>query len=229
MHKQPPLSRAVIAITTALPLLLAGCQDEKFSAPASVDLVSVKLQAVDVSDIPLGLSGKVRAMAIYDDGTTKDISSEAKWSMSDEAFVKNGFTADNALRLKANAIDADNQTVVSAQYQGVTSDEITLSASDAVLSALQVTPLTASLPKGYHQPLSAVAVMSDLTTQDLTEEPGVVTWKAASACIEMDEHGVAEGISAGCETEVTATAVLAGYTAESTIALGVTDAALTQI
>jgi Bacterial Ig-like domain (group 2) len=68
------------------------------------------------------------------------------------------------------------------------------SSSTPVLTALTVTPSSASIIAGNTQQFSAIALFSDGTTQD---ETTTVTWASSNSAVATVAAGLATGVSAG--------------------------------
>ncbi|MDX7838878.1 Ig-like domain-containing protein [Aeromonas caviae] len=152
----------------------------------------------------------------YGDGSVKDLTSETSWHSSDDRIAT--LSASGAL----TARDAGT-TTVTASHDGIISNTIQITVTDAVLTAIQVTSPSVSVAKGQTRQLTATATYSDNTTADVT---GNVAWLPADiTTVTVSTTGILTGRVAGT-TEVTAS--LDGVTS-NTVLVTVTDAVLTAI
>jgi hypothetical protein len=75
--------------------------------------------------------------------------------------------------------------------------------TELTVTAIEVTPATASITVGDTEQMTVTATMSDATTRDVT---GLATWVSATpATVTVDSLGVATGHAAGGPVTVTAT------------------------
>ncbi|MDX7854501.1 Ig-like domain-containing protein [Aeromonas caviae] len=152
----------------------------------------------------------------YGDGSVKDLTSETSWHSSDDRIAT--ISSPGAL----TARDAGT-TTVTASHDGIISNTIQITVTDAVLTAIQVTPPSVSVGKGQTRQLTATATYSDNTTANVT---GSVAWLPADiTTATVSTTGILTGRIAG-STEVTAS--LDGVTSNAVL-VTVTDAVLTAI
>ncbi|TKF03540.1 Ig-like domain-containing protein, partial [Vibrio alginolyticus] len=113
-----------------------------------------------------GQTQQLVAMAIYSDMTSSDISSSVTWTPVDSSIA----TVDSTGLLSGVAV---GPTTLTATKDGVTSNEVTVSVTDAVITEIQVTPSPVTVAKGQTQQLVAMATYSDMTSSDISSS---VTW-----------------------------------------------------
>ncbi|WP_323913114.1 Ig-like domain-containing protein, partial [Aeromonas caviae] len=113
-------------------------------------------------------------------------------------------------------------TEVTASLDGVTSNAVRVTVTDAVLTTIQVTPPSVSVGKGQTRQLTATATYSDNTTADVT---GSVAWLSDDTATATVISGLLTGVEQGT-AEVTAS--LDGVTSNA-VQVTVTDAVLTAI
>lgn len=173
--------------------------------------------------IPTGFTQQYRAYLQYSDLTVQEVTANATWASSSPAVatVNNGSANQPGLATSL----APGQTQISAAYSGY-SGSATLTVTSAVLSSIQVTPASASIPRGTTQAFVATGVYSDQTTQDITAS---VTWSSSDTTIATISNtspvnGVATGIGLGT---VSIRAQLQGITGSAT--LTVTSATLSRV
>ncbi|ELB2105635.1 Ig-like domain-containing protein, partial [Vibrio parahaemolyticus] len=112
--------------------------------------------------------------------------------------------------ITAEGVNNDGSTV---------SDTATVTVTDAVVTALQVTPTNETTPVGLTKPFTAKAIFSDNSTRVVTNDPAL-TWSTSDADIASittgqasGGNGVAKGESQGTVT-ITAKGTAAGTTFE---------------
>ncbi|MFQ2481016.1 Ig domain-containing protein [Aeromonas caviae] len=205
--------------------LLLGCSggSEDSTPETSPSLERIHIVASPVSTrgsssliLAKGNTQPFIATGHYGDGSVKDLTSETSWHSSDDRIAT--LSASGAL----TARDAGT-TTVTASHDGIISNTIQIAVTDAVLTAIQVTPPSVSVGKGQTQQLTATATYSDNTTANVT---GSVAWLPADiTTATISTTGLLIGRVAGT-TEVTAS--LDGVTS-NTVLVTVTDATLTTI
>ncbi|MCA2976882.1 MAG: Ig-like domain-containing protein [Myxococcaceae bacterium] len=195
------------------------------SAPA---LQFVQVNPVGPS-VSAGLSERLTATGVYSDSTTLDLTAQVTWSSSDEAVA----SVSNAAGLRGTVTGgAIGNATITATMAGV-SGNTTVTVTPSVLQALQVTPPSTTRPKGLPVQLTATALFSDGSTQDLsgqvswtTSDDGVVSVSNAPGSVGRamaNEVGSATltatfgGVS-GSATIIVAPAALAQFTASPAVA-----------
>lgn len=149
-----------------------------------------------------GLTHDFVATGRFSDGSTSDVTAQATWSSSDGAIVSlSNATGSHG---RATALALGNVTVT-ALLSGQTATA-TASVTPAVLQQLQVSPSSATLPRGLTAPFSVTGVYSDGTTNELTDQ---VVWSSSAAGIASvsnatGSRGLVQALSVGSAT-ITAT------------------------
>jgi trimeric autotransporter adhesin len=163
----------------------------------SAKLTTLQITPFSPTLLP-GFSTNLVATGIYSDNTTRDLTALATWSSSDPTVASLSNAA--ATRGQITPIKA-GATTVSATYQGVSgTDAVTVTA--ASLTAISVTPGTATIALHGAQAFTALGTLSDSTTLDVTN---YVTWLStvpgqASISNANGSRGVATGLTAGTVT-----------------------------
>ncbi|OOQ68203.1 Ig-like domain-containing protein [Vibrio parahaemolyticus] len=179
-----------------------------------------------------GLSQAYRADALMSNGEVIDVTTYAgvTWSSSDTtvASISNA-SGDKGV---AKSLDKGTTTIKAESIvNGVTlSDTATLIIGDAVVANIVVNPATASVPVGLEQAFKADAVMTDGSTQDVTEYATWTTSDPGTALV-SDESGT-KGIAQGRAVSAEPAAIMASITVDGTDysasgKLTVTDAVVT--
>ncbi len=181
-------------------------------------VTSAKLTTIQITPFaPTLLPGFVTnlsATGIYDDNTTRDLTTLVTWSSSDTGVASLSNAA--ASRGQITPIKAGS-TTVTATYQGLSgTDSITVTA--ATLSAISVTPGSATIAQHESLAFTAVGTLSDSTTLDVTN---YVTWLStianqASISNANGSRGVATGLASGT---VTISAVRGALTGSATLSV----------
>jgi hypothetical protein len=161
------------------------------------NLVSVTIRPGS-SSIAAGTKLQFAAIGLFNDGSTRDLSSLATWTSSDTKVAAIGQTTGLAGPGKFTSKSADNNTSAIAASvtfplstsdacAGTTSGTLCIFTSTSNLSVINPTvrslqsitiaPSTASVAPGTQDSFTALGTFSDSTTQDLTNQ---VTWLANS-------------------------------------------------
>ena len=162
------------------------------SEPATLSITAATVSSLQVSpgsvSIANSTSKAFMAIAVFSDGTSQDVSGSAAWVSSNDVVA----TVDAAGVAQAASVGT---AVISAQYQGVDSNNANLTVTAATVMNLQVSPGSANLAKGTSQAFMAQALFSDGSSQDVT---GQVTWtSSAPAVASIDATGIAQALDVG--------------------------------
>ena len=183
------------------------------SAPLLVDpspLVSVQITPLSAT-IAEQTSLRFKAVGTFADGSTQNLTNSVIWTSSPSSVATIGGAAGS--RGTASGIVPGNATITAAFAGEVGTASLTV--TNATLTALVITPSSASIALGSSEPFGATGHFSDGTTQDLTNQ---VTWTSTSANVAtINTGGVATSASRGTTTitasmlGVNATAVLSVF------------------
>jgi hypothetical protein len=190
-------------VPLAIGAALSACGGS--SPPPTLTAISLQRSGPTVAK---GTTAVFLATGTYSDGTTSDVTSQATWTSSDTAVA----TIVGAGR----AFGAGEGTAtITAKLTGVTGS-IVLGVDPARAVGMNVTPGTATIPKGLTQAFQATSfTMTDGTTAPVTV---AVTWSTSNGSVaSIDAVGVATGRGGG-SVDVVATA--AGVTGKATLAVG---------
>lgn len=162
----------------------------------------VRPRSVRVTPSPasaaLGSPLQLAATAVYDDGSTRAVTTAATWASSDTGVaVVSSASGSQGLATTWSA----GVCTISATYQGVTGSSA-LTVKGATIRSIRITPASPSMPLGYVQQLAAIATYTDSTTADVTAQaswsssaPGVVSVGDTAG-----DRGMARAIAAGSAT-----------------------------
>jgi hypothetical protein len=121
------------------------------------------------TNTPSGVDVQYSASGIYSDGSFTDLTNEATWlsnNLTVATIDQNGL----AQSLSPGA------TLVSASYEGF-SGAVLLRVSAAIVTAIQITPAGLEEPTGTSSNLTALAELSDGSTEDVT---GICSWLSSA-------------------------------------------------
>lgn len=180
------LVTGVAAGSTTLSASLLGV-----TASTSIQVNNTSVSALQVipavTTIALGTRSQLQAIATFGDGSTQDVSSQVQWS-SNDPFIA---SVDSLGLVTGSGI---GQATVTATL-GAISRSATLTVTNAIATALQVIPPTASLPKGTKLQFQAIATFSDNSSQDVTSQ---VNWNSSDISVAtIDLNGEATAFSEG--------------------------------
>jgi trimeric autotransporter adhesin len=194
-------------------------------ATTTTDLKNVTVVSITVtgsSTVSSGSTNNYVASAIYSDGTSSDITTQATWSLSSNSNASiNDNTGSKGI---LTAISAGNVNV-QATYIGITGTKA-VTISSLTVTSVAVSPSTKSIVQGTSTQFTATATYSDGSTRDVSNS---AVWSSSNTSIagvttSTSTGGAAQGISAGSST---ITATIGGKSGTAT--LTVTAATLQSI
>ncbi|ENP0851873.1 Ig-like domain-containing protein [Vibrio parahaemolyticus] len=199
-------------------------------------VASLEVTPVNAS-VPVGLEQAFTAEVVLTDGTVQDVTESATWASDDPGTALVSDTAGTKGIALGKAISpASSPAGISATITvaGTTyTDTSFLTVTDAVVTSFNVSPASATVPKGLTQQYTAEATLSDGRVIDVTDESSV-SWTSSDAAIasisnNIADKGLATGVSIGGPVTITATATVAGNTYQDTAELTVTNAIISRI
>ena len=201
-----------------LVIFMAGCADKDVG---TTTLTSIEVTPA-VSNIPTGTTQQYKALGVFSDGTSADITTSVTWQSGTTAVA-----TINALGLATGI--AAGQTVITATTSvdtGSKSATAVLTVSSATLNSVIVTPANPTIPVSVTQQFSALGVFSDGTSADITTS---VTWQSGTTTVAtIDARGLATGFTAG-QTVITATSSIATGSKSATALLTVRNVTLNSV
>ncbi|MGY3857790.1 beta strand repeat-containing protein [Aeromonas intestinalis] len=145
------------------------------------------------------------AIATYSDNSTANITDVASWSSADTSIA----TIDAMGLAKTLKV---SETVITASYQGVTSNSSELTITDAIPTQVSIIPPTTKLAKGLSLQLQAIATLSDDTTKDVSTQ---ASWQSDNpSVLSVDSQGK---ITANDTGDATVTATILGVTGQTSV------------
>ena len=206
---------------------------------ATLNVTNVIVSSIQVTPAndttPVGLTKPFTATATFSDDSTRDITADStlSWSTdnSDIATISN--TAGNEGVAKGEAIGSVTITATDTSGPSTVQGTATLDVTEAVITALQVSPPTATVPIGLTQQYTATVILSDSSTQDVTTDPAIswTTNNTAVASISNNaaDKGTAKGESVGGPVTITATGSVGRQTLQATATITVTNAVVSRL
>ena len=197
---------SAIIVMLIFSVFLAGCG----CGGSEVWLVSIAVSPANPAIVP-GTTQPFTATGTYSDNTTRDITTAATWSSSDQ----NVATVSNAAGSEGWAAGVrTGAATITATADGVSgSTSLTVL---PVLVSISVTPADRSLDIGATQQYTATGTYSDNSTKDLS---GVATWSSSAEAIATisnaaGSRGFATAVSAG---QVSVFATLGGISGSAAL------------
>lgn len=157
-----------VGITTVTASLL-GKQGMAAFTITPAELVSISLGTPQSTAD--GLPASIKAIGIYTDGSTQDITSLVNWSVQGKATISNGLLGGGIV-----SPSGEETATIRATF-GSISGSTTLTVTPAELVSLVLSPNKDSLAKGLTSQISATGYLTNGKTVDLSSQ---VTWKADS-------------------------------------------------
>ncbi|EOG5907746.1 Ig domain-containing protein, partial [Vibrio vulnificus] len=209
------LSGAEVGNTT-----LTATKDGITSNTVGVNVSAAFITSIQVTPSPVnvakGQTQQLVAMATYSDATSSDISNSVTWTSFDTTYA----TVTSAGLL--SGVEVGN-TTLTATKDGITSNTVDVDVTDAVITAIQVTPSPVNVAKGQTQQLVAMATYSDGSSSDISSS---VTWTPFDTTYAtVTSAGLLSGAEVG---NTTLTATKDGITS-NTVAVNVSAAFITSI
>jgi len=192
----------------------------EFSASASLTVVQPPpvVSAVEVyppaANIPLGVTQDFRAIAIYSDGTTENVTFQANWYLQNDTAILERYepgavpkTIDDFGTALAVSEGADTLVAELSDIAGAAEVVVT----PALLESIHIGPRDESRPVGAEVQYRATGTYSDGRSKDITR---TVTWSSTAPDIAgiSNEPPLRGRASALAEGETTISATLEGLT-----------------
>jgi len=205
--RRPAYSYVVLAFVLASALVWSSCNGF-FVGGGALNSITVTPTSIFLKS---GETKQFTASGTTVDGSSKDVTSSAKWSSSSAAA-----TVDAAGMVTASAT-AGNATITASQDGVSATGGVIVNTSD--LSSIDITPNPASVNTGSTVQLTATATFADNSTKNVTAQ---VAWSSGTTGVATINAttGVATGVAAGNST-ITATVNTTTGTKSGTVTLTV--------
>lgn len=159
-------------------------------------LKSIVIAPVDVK-VPNGVNVKYNATGIYSDGTSIDLTLFSTWHSSNvDVATIDGVLGQIGLAHTHNT----GTTTITASFDGLSASTL-LTVTPAIIASIQITPANLIEPKGTSSQLTATAIYTDKTTEDVTDEALWLSSNSDIVFVHNDaQHGLAELLEVGTST-----------------------------
>ncbi|TAJ52502.1 MAG: hypothetical protein EPN60_04945 [Nevskiaceae bacterium] len=203
-----------------------GASFSGVSSSTTIQVTAATLSSIQVtppdSSLAKGTTKQYTATGIYTDNTTRNLTSSATWASGNTSVATVGNASTDKGLVKGVEL---GDTTLQASVGGV-SGATNVTVSAASLSAIQVTPANASVPKGTTQQYTATGTFSDGTTQDVTAS---VTWASSAANIATISNASGSSGLATASAEGNTTISATSGEVSANAAMQVTTAVLSSI
>ncbi len=209
----------ILGLSLSLLAAGVGCGGSSSLAPGgSTKALTALAASPGTASIAVGATEQFNAMATYSDGSTANVTASAHWTDADPKVATIGPSGD------ATAVAAGS-TTVTATLDGMSGNAtLTVGAAAKTLTAIAVSPATASIAAGATQQFTAKATYSDSSTADVT---ATVAWTTSNAAVaKINAAGLLTAQSSG---SVTVTATLDSVSGSATVTVPVAVKTLTSI
>lgn len=195
---------------------------------ATITVTQSAAVRIDVSPaaptIAKGTTQQLQAVVVYSDNSAQDITAQATWTSGAPTVASVDDSSGNK-GLVTGLTQRTAPVAISAALGDLTGTAlVTVGAPLPV--RVEITPATLSLPNGTTQPLTATAVYTDNSTQDVTDE---ATWQsAAEGVVSVGNSGDTKGQVTGNAVTASPVTITANFetfsdTAEVTVTAAVLD------
>ncbi|WP_299014120.1 Ig-like domain-containing protein [uncultured Photobacterium sp.] len=162
---------------------------------AKIEHLQIAPKSGNANNLPEGVTLEMVVTGIFSDNTHQELQRDAlQWSSSDGAVVR---------RIQPGIVKAINKgsAKITAQFNGITSNTVEVTVTDAVVNEIQITSKSGDLniPAGFTQPITVSGLFSDNIKRELSASD--VTWSTANPSVAtVDSKGIVKGISEGSTT-----------------------------
>lgn len=202
--------------TASVHAALSGItSNDAFTTVTSAVLLTLVVSPEEIT-LPRGLTRSVAARGDYSDNQSADLTTSVAWQSQNPAVA----TVDSSGLIRG--VSTGTATIV-ARRDGITSNTVTVTVTEAQLSSISITPTSLVIPRGVANKLTATGTYTDGSTQDISAQ---VSWLPANAAIAtVSPTGIVTGANVG-QTTVRAST---GGVNSNTVTVRVTQAALTSL
>lgn len=175
---------------------MPGCGGSGYNTPPGVTLTSISVTPLNQS-IPAGNTLQFTATGNYSDGSTQNITTTVTWSSTDNTIA----TVSNTAGTNGLATGVGKGSATIKATDGTPTGQSTVSVTEPI-TAIAISPLTASVAAGNSTQFTATATYADNSTGDVTSN---VTWSSDTPAVATISNvpafnGVASTFTAGSAT-----------------------------
>ncbi|MGL5990139.1 MAG: Ig-like domain-containing protein [Plesiomonas sp.] len=200
------------------------------SEPAILNITHKNIQDVQItpseSFVPIGFYQQMQAILLFSDDSVQDVTNDPTltWSVDNHqrAAIDNSGLV---IGLKTGPVIISASGNVDGQP---IKHSVTLNVTDAIVTALQISPNNISLPVGLSQQMQADALLSDQSVINITAHQNI-TWRVDNpALATINESGLLTALSKG---DITVTAEGTANNAHfiESVMLNISDTTITKV
>ncbi len=169
----PPLQADEYKITVTI---------EELTESTNITVTEAEIKSIEIATLPENIAieetNKLQAYAIFENGSTQDISNSVTWLSHDQRIIE----VSNIDEHTSNAYAlAKGKTEISANLSQILEDTTTITTSDAQLVSLKINSPSQSIALGTSIQLTATGIYADGSSHDITK---LASW------ISLDEQPV---------------------------------------
>ena len=143
---------------------------------ASLTVTDAVINTLEINSpstsIALGTTLQLEAVAVYSNSSNQTVTEQALWQSSNPEVA--------AVSSTGEITSATQGTTTITSIYNNTSATLTINVSGAILSSIEITPLTQSIAAGTSQAFSATGIYTDTSFHDITD---LVTWDSSNKTI----------------------------------------------
>ncbi len=193
---------AAVSVCAVTALLITGCKG--FFIGPTLTTVTV---APSTPSIAIGKTQQMSATGTYDNSSTDTITDSSSWASSDITIATVSSTG-----LVTGV--ASGSATVSATLDGV-SGSTTVNVTVANLASISITPASQSISSGQSQQYTAVGILQNGNTVDLTSS---VTWTSSNTAVAtIDSSGLATALTVSSKESTNITAQSGSITSNTAV------------
>jgi hypothetical protein len=204
-------SSSGIASASGVGTTTIGATSGSVSGSLVLTVTAAQLQAIQVTpstpSIAKGLSQQFTATGIFSDNSTQNLTTQVTWKSSSTSIAS--VSASSGIATGTGL----GSTAISATI-GTISGNTSVTVTPAVVTSIQVTPTTPSYANGLSAQLTATAIFSDNSTQDLTTQVVWTSTNTAAATVSNSAgtQGALQTVGVGTATLTAAFNAISGST-----------------
>lgn len=208
--------------------------DEGNTASLQIIVVDAAVKSIQVEPEPTtslpqgGYTRQFKAVAIYTDNSTREITAQALWTSSDTSIASIS-NADATKGLATSSEDKPGTTNITAKLGAVTSTATVLTVTNETIASISIEPAAVTVGLGTNQQFKAIANFSGTSTsRDITQR---ATWTSDSPTVATISNADGSKGLASTQSVSTTPAVISAKlgTATGTAQMTVSNAVLVSV
>ena len=180
----------LLSLAILLSIFLIACGGGGGNNSSSTPTVTGLVVTPTTVSLPNGTTQQLSVTATYSDGSSRNVTSQAAWSVSPSTVAK--VSSSGLLTSTAQGTGTITATMSSQSAHSA------LTVQAPAMTAIQITPSSLSVPLGSNQQLTATATYTDGSTGNVTSS---VTWSSnASSIATVSAAGLVQSVAKGSFT-----------------------------